>query len=221
MLTQRPMDLVGILKRDPLPKELAFPPAEYQRRLRATREQMRARVIDHLIISMTPNLGYLTGYDTTMPSGYTIGILVQSGNVRLHASELEAPCALLFSTIEDIEVFHWYDADDTSTQMAGILRDLGADGKRIGIEMDNPETFASGALDTRSYRRLQELLPRAEFVDATHLVLDVRTVKSPAEFDKMRQAAEWTLQELLASIDACAKGRTDNEVVAEGYYSMV
>lgn len=215
------MDLVAILKRDPLPKELAFPEAEYRQRVAATQSLMRERGIDFLVISITPNLGYLTGYDTTMPSGYTIGILGQSGNVRLHASELEAPCALLFSTIEEIDVFHWYDADDTATQLGGILRDLGADGRRIGLEMDNPETFASGALDTRTYRRLAELLPKAEFVDATHLVLDVRSVKSPAEIGKMRQAAKWTLQGLLASIDACAEGRTDNEVVAEGYYTMV
>ncbi|MBS0563270.1 MAG: aminopeptidase P family protein, partial [Proteobacteria bacterium] len=214
MLQKVPMDLVSILKKDPLPKELAFPVAEYQKRVAATQNLMRAQGIDFLIISMTPNLGYLTGYDTTMPSGYTIGILGQSGNVRLHASELEAPCALLFSTIEEIDVFYWYDADDTSTQLCGILRDLGADGKRIGLEMDNPETFASGALDTRTYRRMQELLPKAEFVDATHLVLDVRSVKSAGELDKMRQAAKWTLQGLLASIDACALGRTDNEVVA-------
>ncbi len=215
------MNLLEILKQDPLPKELAFPIAEYQSRVDAIQTEMRHQGIDFLIISMTPNLGYLTGYDTTMPSGYTIGILGQTGNVRLHCSELEAPCALLSSTIEEIVAFSWYHADDTGTQLAGILRDLGADGKRIGIEMDNPETFASGALDTRTYLRLKDLLPKAEFVDATHLVLGVRSVKSPAEIDKMRQAATWTLLGLLASIDVCAEGLTDNEVVAEGYYALV
>ena len=215
------MNLIEVLKRNPLPKELAFPVAEYGRRVAATQNLMRDRGIDFLIISMTPNLGYLTGYDTTMPSGYTIGILGQTGNVRLHASELEAPCALLSSTIEQIDVFHWYDADDTATQLGGILRDIGAEGKRIGIEMDNPETFATGALDTRTYLRLTQMLPNAEFIDATHLVLDIRCVKSPAEIEKMKQAAKWTLFGLLASIDACAEGRTDNQVVAEGYYAMI
>lgn len=215
------MDLIQVLKDNPIPKELDFPREEYQRRVQATQAAMREQGIEFLVISMTPNLGYLTGYDTTMPSGYTIGILGQSGNVRLHASELEAPCALLFSTIEEIDIFYWYQAQDTATQLAGILRDLGADGKRIGIEMDNPETFASGALDTRSYLRLAEHLPKAEFVDATHLVMEVRSVKSPAEIECMRQAAKWTLLGLLATIDTCAEGRTDNEIVAEGYYAMV
>jgi Xaa-Pro dipeptidase len=215
------LNVVDILKQSPLPKELTFPVAEFKRRVGATQALMRERGIDFLLISITPNLGYLTGYDTTMPSGYTVGILGQTGNVRLHASELEATCALLSSTIEDIDVFYWHSASDTATQLAGILRDLGAQGRRIGIEMDNPETFASGAMQTRTHLRLRELLPQAEFVDATHLVLDVRCVKSQAEIAKMRQAAQWTLQGLLASIDACKEGRTDNEVVAEGYYAMV
>ncbi len=215
------MDLVQTLKQNPEPKELAFPLEEYQKRVSAAQSSMQGQGIDVLIISITPNLGYLTGYDTTMPSGYTIGILEQTGSVRLHCSELEAPCALLFSTIEDIDVFYWHAAEDTATQLGGILRDLGADGKRIGIEMDNPETFASGALDTRTYLRLAELLPGAEFADATHLVTELRSVKSPAELDHMRQAAKWSLTGLLATIDACAEGKTDNDIVAEGYYAMI
>lgn len=215
------MDLIQTLNQNPLPKELDFPLDEYQRRVSATQSSMREKGIDFLLISMTPNLGYLTGYDTTMPSGYTVGILGQTGNVRLHCSELEAPCALLFSTIEDIDVYYWHQADDTAIQLSGILRDMGADGKRIGIEMDNPETFASGALDTRTYRKLVEVLPTAEFVDTTHLIMEERSVKSPAELECMRQAAEWTLKGLLASIDACAEGKTDNDVVAEGYYALI
>jgi Xaa-Pro aminopeptidase len=69
------MKIVDVLKKDPLKKELSFPVAEYQRRVKATQKNMKDKGIDYLIISMTPNLGYLTGYDTTMPSGYTIGIL--------------------------------------------------------------------------------------------------------------------------------------------------
>jgi hypothetical protein len=92
MLTKTQMDLVGILKRDPLPEELAFPPAEYQRRGAATQGLMKARGIDFLIVSMTPNLGYLTGYDTTMPSGWHPRAKRQCAASRLGArSPLRAP----------------------------------------------------------------------------------------------------------------------------------
>lgn len=214
------MNLVQTLKNHPLPKELGFDIKEYAARVAKTQHLMRERGIDFLIISITPNLGYLTGYDTTMLSGYCMGILGQTGNVRLHTSELEAPCALLFSTIEDIDVYRWYESTDTATQLGQILRDMGADGRRIGIEMDNPETFASGALNVRTYLRLKELMPKAQFVDCTHLVLEVRSVKSSTEIEKMRIAAHWSMQGLMATIDSCEIGKTDTDIVGEGYYAL-
>jgi hypothetical protein len=146
------MDLVEILNESPLPIELAFSRAEYAARVAKTQASMVEAGIDVLIISSTPNLGYLTGYDCTMSCGYTMGILQTTGDVALHASELEAPCALLFSTITDIKQFYWYESEGTAVQLGQILSDRGAGGKRIGLEMGNPETFASGAFDAESYR---------------------------------------------------------------------
>ena len=215
------MNLMQALERSPLPRELAFSEAEYRDRVRKAQKLMSERGLDILLISSTPNLGYLTGYDSTMSCGYTIGILGQTGDVELHCSELEAPCALLFSTIKKIEVFYWYDAQDTATQLGKMLADRGANGKRIGLEMGNAETFASGAFDTKSYLRLVEVLPKAKFVDATRLVLDVRLIKSPAEIGYMKQAGKYTWTGLKASLDAAAEGTTDNEVVAAGYGAMI
>jgi len=99
------MELIKEILKNPLPRELAFPRAEYERRVAATQRAMAAAGIDVLLISNTANLGYLTGYDTTMPPGYTVGILPLKGAVALHASELEATCGLLCSTIEDYAVF--------------------------------------------------------------------------------------------------------------------
>ncbi|MEE2979930.1 MAG: Xaa-Pro peptidase family protein [Pseudomonadota bacterium] len=215
------MDLVEILNESPLPKELAFSEAEYAGRVARFQARMVEDGIDVLIISSTPNLGYLTGYDSTMSCGYTMGILGTTGDVALHCSELEAPCALLFSTIRDIKQFYWYEGRDTATQLGEILRDRGAGDKRIGIEMGNPETFASGAFDTESYLHLVKALPDASFVNATTLGLDMRMVKSDAEVAYMRQAGELTGIGLKATIEATAEGRTDNEIVAAGYGAMI
>lgn len=215
------MNLMQALEQSPLPRELAFPEAEYRERVRKAQKLMAEQGIDILLISSTPNLGYLTGYDSTMSCGYTIGILGQTGEVELHCSELEAPCALLFSTIKKIDVFYWYEAQDTATQLGKILADRGANGKRIGLEMGNAETFASGAFDTKSYLRLVEVLPKAKFIDATRLVLDVRLIKSPAEIAYMKQAGQYTWTGLKASLDAAAEGKTDNQVVAAGYGAMI
>lgn len=204
-----------------LAPELVFPVEEYDRRLAAVRERMREQGIDLLLVSNTSNWAYLTGYDTTMPSCYGTGLLPVEGGLAVHTAELEVPCVLHNSRVSDVIVYEWYDARSTAEQLADALSERGFDGKTIGVEMGYPETFAIGAYDTKSYLTLKEKLPRASFVDATHLILDVRVLKSPAELDMMREAGRRTWAGLQASLDAAAEGRTDNDVVAAGYEAMI
>lgn len=215
------MDLVKEILKNPLPRELAFPREEYDRRTRAVQARMKAEGLDVLLISNTTNLGYLTGYDTTMPSGYTVGILQATGGVVLHSSELEATCGLLAGVIEEFASFRWYDAQDTAGHLGGVLRDRGLVRATIGLEMGYAETFASGAFDTKSYLRLREMLPEARLVDATLLVLDVRSIKSAKELDYMREAGRISALGLEAARQAAAEGRMDNDCVAAAHQAMI
>jgi Xaa-Pro aminopeptidase len=204
-----------------LAPELPFGEEEYDRRVASVRESMRERGIDLLLVSNTSNWAYLTGYDTTMPSCYGIGLLPVEGEFGVHTAELEVPCVLYNSRVKDIIVYDWYDARSTAEQLADALLERGYDGKTIGIEMGYPETFAIGAYDTRSYLTLTEKLRASVFVDATHLVLDVRMIKTPGELAMMREAGKLTWAGLEASLNAVAEGRTDNEVAAAGYQAMI
>ena len=217
----REMKLIEELMREPVEPELAFPEAEYERRLSAVRALMDEEGIEVLLVSNTSNIGYLTGYDTTMPSGYTVLIVPREGSPTLHCSELEAPCMLLNGRVREIEVFYWYEAQDTGTDLARILSKGGYDGKAIGLEMGYAETFASGAFDTRSFLTLQKHLPGASFVDATTLVMEVRIVKTEAELEYMRRAGRFTWAGLQAGLAAVREGVTDNEVVAAAYQALV
>ncbi len=82
------MDLLKQLKKKPYRPDFPFPVAEYAKRVKKAQRAMARRGIDMHLISLTPNLGYLTGYDTSMPSGYTVGMLPAKGPVGLHCSEL-------------------------------------------------------------------------------------------------------------------------------------
>ena len=128
---------------------------------------------------------------------------------------------LLNGRVRDVEVFYWYEAQDTGTDLARILVDGGYDGKTIGLEMGYAETFASGAFDTKSYLTLEKELPGSNFVDATTLVLEVRLIKSEAELGYMRQAGRYTWAGLQAGLAAVREGATDNEVVASAYHALV
>jgi Xaa-Pro aminopeptidase len=213
--------LVDELKRVTREPLLAFTRDEYARRLRETRAAMAEQGMDVLLVTNTSNIGYLTGYDTTMPSGYTVLIVPTSGQMTLHCSELEAPCMLLNGLVTDIEVFYWYEAQDTGSDLARVLNEHGFDGKRIGLEMGSAETFASGAFDTKSYIALTEELPRAQYVDATLLVLEVRLVKQPEELEFMRAAGRYGWAGLQAGLDAVGEGVTDSQIAAAAHQAIL
>lgn len=107
--------------------------------------------LDVLLVSNTANWSWLTGYDTTMPSCYGVGIVLADGSLALHTAELEVPCALANSVVSDVIVYQWYDARSTAEQLADALLERGARGRRIGVEMGYPETFGPGAYDARSF----------------------------------------------------------------------
>jgi Xaa-Pro dipeptidase len=215
------MALVDQIKNDPIPRELAFAPEEYAARVARVQTSMARQGLDLVILSLRPNLGYLTGYDTALASAYAIGLVPAEGPVWIHCAELMAPCALLFSTIEDVQVYRWTDGVEPGTQLARLLKDRGYDGKRIGVEKAYPETFAGGPLDARSFEIYQEELPNAEFTDATTLVLDVRLVKSPAEIEMIRKAGRITALGVTAAIDTIAEGATDNQVIGAAEGAMI
>ena len=73
-----------------------------------------------------------------------------------------------------------------------LLADRGFGNSNIGVQLGSIEMGLRGPLDARAYLRLNELLPNAQFVDATTLMFDIRVTKSDAELSHMRKAAEIT-----------------------------
>src|SRR3954453_17742803 len=210
--------LVDELKGQAVDPRLTFPREEYQRRLDRTPELMDAEGIEVLLCSNTATIGYLTGYDTTMPSGYTVLIGAASGEMTLHCSELEAPCMLLNGVVDDVEVFYWYEAQDTGSDLVRVLRERGHQGRKVGIEMGFAETFAAGAFDAKSFLALQRELPGSEFVDSTLLVMEVRLVKQPQELEYMRTAGTYTWAALREALDTIGEGVGDHEVAAAAHH---
>lgn len=202
--------------------ELHFDRAEYDRRVARTRELMQADGLDVLVVSNPSNILYLTGYATTMPSGYARLILPADGDLRVHCSEVEVPSFLCSSTItaDQIELFEWTNAHQCAVELARLLAGLGFAGKRLGLEMGQAENFAIGALDARSYVALTETIPNATLVDATQIVLEVRLIKTAKEVEYMREAGRITWAGLQAGLNAVNVGATDNTVVAAVYNTL-
>jgi Xaa-Pro aminopeptidase len=205
---------LAALRSQPIPKEMAFPEAEYRCRIAKLRSHMAERGLDALLVTEVSNVSYLSGFETFVPNNFACLTLSGEGEPTLQVAEFEIPGALLNSWVGDVRATRFNDPDATAGEFAAILQQHGLDGKRIGLE-----TRLNGfTIDL--YERLKRALPSARFSDASDLVFRVRLVKSPRELALMGKAANIVrpaLAETLASITA---GMTENDIAAVAYAAL-
>ncbi|MDQ2701041.1 MAG: Xaa-Pro peptidase family protein [Actinomycetota bacterium] len=212
-------NLYEILKDKGVEKELAFPAEEYFRRMARVQERMADQGIDVLCCFNIASSCYLTGYDSHMAPTYQVTVLPVKGAPIFTCAELEAPVVNFHAVIEDVRVFDWTKASDTATSLAELLIELGHSTDKIALELKNDENFAVGrACDAFTYMKLTELLPGADFVDGTRLVLEERLIKTEQELDYMREAGKMTWAALQASLEVTEDGVNENVIAAAAYH---
>lgn len=201
--------------------ESAFSAAEYVRRLAKTRAAMAAAGLDVLFVEDPSNMAWITGYD-----GWSF--YVHQGVLVFHDADpvwwgrrQDANGALRTVWMPGDRVFGYADHFVQSTQrhpmqdLAGILKDLGHEKARIGVEMDNYYFSA------KAYTTLLAELPAAEIIDATALVNWQRTVKSDEEITFMRKAARIAETVMDGVIARVTPGMRKNDLVAEIYRDVI
>src|SRR4029077_8618682 len=75
----------------PIPKELAFPEAEYRLRIDKVRSLIAERGLDALLVTEVPNVCYLSGYDTFVPNNFSCLTLSGVREPTLQVAEFEIP----------------------------------------------------------------------------------------------------------------------------------
>ena len=148
------------LRSRPIPKEMAFPEAEFRGRMKKVRGYMAERGLDALLVTEVPNVSYMSGFETFVPNNFACVILPAEGEPSLQVAEFEIPGALLNSWVQDVRATRFNDADATAKEFAAILQLHKLDGKRIGLE-----TKLNG-FTIELYERLRIALPGATFTDA-------------------------------------------------------
>ncbi|AGS24465.1 M24 family metallopeptidase [Rhizobium etli] len=203
-------------------KELHFEIAEFQVRLAAVKKEMAKRGIDILLLSEPPNQNYLTGYNAY--SFYTPQMVI----VALDRAEpiwvgrfMDRISAIMTTYLAEANIRAYPDTYVQSATlsaydfMADIVKEVGGERARIGVEMGGYYYPARGHLD------LTRALPLAEFVDADLLVGWIRLTKSPAEVAIMRQAgqlADAAMQRVIDTVDA---GVRECDIAAAIYHQQV
>ncbi|ELY56842.1 creatinase [Natronococcus amylolyticus DSM 10524] len=200
-----------------------FDEQEYERRLSRTRERLREENLDAIVVSDPANMNYLAGYDGW--SFYVHQAVVVTAERdepiwvgrEMDAGGARATTWLAAENIRSYSDDHVHSPHDLHPMdyLAGVLEELDVADGRIGLEMD------AAYFTAKSYTRLQQNLPEAEFEDTTLLVGWVRIKKSDRELEYMRQAAEISENAMQAGIDAIGEGVPEYEVAAEIYDALI
>src|SRR4051794_11062938 len=146
-----------------------------QDRMARARARMGELGIDALLLSVGPDLPYLTGYEAMPLERLTMLVLPGAGDARLVMPRLEVP--RVTPRPELFEVVAWEETDDPIALVAGMIR---RSARRVAI---GDHTWARFVLD------LQHAVPSCTFVRSSDVVGPIRMVKDVEEVDALTRAA--------------------------------
>lgn len=189
---------------------LPFSRQEHLARQARLRGELKARGVDAMLVFAQESMYWLTGYDTGGYVFFQCAIITADDRpIVLLTRRPDLVQARQTSTIEDIRI--WWDADDANPaqDLRAILDELGLKGGRLAVELN------THGLTGWNLWRLQGALDGwCALVDDGHLIRKLRLIKSPAEIDYTRKAAEILDRSLKAVIDAARPGVLDSEIKA-------
>lgn len=130
--------------------------------------------VDILLLSVGPDLPYLTGYEAMPLERLTMFVLPREGDARLVVPRLEAPRV---DTSEGaFELVEWPETDDP----VALVARLAAGARELAI---GDHTWARFVLD------LQRAMPDASWRRAHEVVGPVRVVKDAEEIEALQRAS--------------------------------
>jgi len=198
-----------------------FSQDEYQNRILKTRREMQKAEIDLLVVSDPSNMNWLCGYDGWSFYTHQAILLSMECEPIWWGRGMDALGAKLTVFMDEENIVGY---DDTYVQnpdkhpmetLAKLLKSLGKENSRIGLEMDN-YYFSAAA-----FQSLVKNLPEAILKDATGLVNWQRAIKSPTEIKYMRRAARIVEAMHAMIVERAEPGMRKNDLVADIYHQAI
>ena len=188
---------------------LHFTPEEFARRNRRTIEALRSRNLDGLLMFRQESMYYLSGYDSFGYVFFQCLYLSVDGDLMLLTRAPDLRQARHTSIIKDIRI--WTDSSDANPamQLKQILDEFGCQGQRLGVEYD------AYGLTAKNGKLLEASL--ADFCileDASDLVSRLRVVKSAAELEYVRKAANLADQACDEAYRLAGPGVDEGDILA-------
>lgn len=160
---------------------LGFTLEEYQRRYEFMLEKMQTRNLDALCIRSPENITYLSGYET--PGYYKYHCLIIGPDIEpiIILRRFEALNVPEYSWLtKHVPVEDW---EHPPSVTASVLKTLGLQGKRIGVEKQG------WFYTVEEHEILLSELKNTALVDAIDISWDARMIKSDQEIQMMKRSA--------------------------------
>ena len=170
-------------------------------------EAMAAEDLDGLIALSPENFAYLAGF--IVPSQpvlrwrHAAVVITRDGRMALYTVDMEA--STVRSLEPEVEVYVWEEfAENAMPVLATLLRDLGLERGRVGLETDY--------LPTRDMERLSELVPDVRWEPAHSLFNELRLIKTPRELELVRRLARITDGAIKGAFESVHPGDTEMDL---------
>jgi Xaa-Pro aminopeptidase len=183
-----------------------IPAERYAERLRRLAALVEARGLAAALISVGPDLDYLTGYRAMPLERLTMLAVVAGEAPVLVVPRLEEPAALAGARTE-VEIATWMETDDPHGLVAGLVeRARGRASATVAV---------SDRLWSMQLLRLQAAMPGVHWVSATGVLRELRMVKDPDEIELLRLAGAAADRVVAQIASGRLVGRTEADVSAE------
>jgi len=172
-------------------------------------EAMQASGLDAMISCSPENFAYLTGF--VVPSQplirhrHAMVIVTADGRTAIFGVDMEA--TTIRRREPDTPNRIWAEfTDNAMAVLADLLKGLGLDSGRIGVEMDY--------LPAGDYGQLRQELPQASFFANETILARLRQIKTRDEIDLLRRLSRIADQSITDALAAVRAGDSEMEIAA-------
>jgi Xaa-Pro dipeptidase len=193
-----------------------FPPEEFAARLARARDAVGAAGLDWLLVMHPMSLHWLIGTEAKSYQTFQCLAVAADAKPLVMFTRLSECCEFVEDSLAD-EVVGWGggESEDPIDAFARLADRLGLRSARVGLE--TPPYY----LHPHQYVRLKDLLGAALVAEPVNLVHALRAVKSPREIALIRESARIADLAMAACLDAVAAGRTELEIAAAVYQTLL
>lgn len=193
-----------------------FPPEDFADRQSRARQAVGDAGLDWLIVMHPMSLHWLIGAEAKSYQTFQCLLLsARPGPLVMFTRLSDAPEFAADTCADEVVGWGGGEPEDPLDGFARLVERFGLKGARVGLE--TPAYY----LHPHQYPRLRDLLGPALVAEPATLIAEMRQVKSAREIALVRQSARIADNALDALIGAVAEGRTELELAAAAYQSLL